>query len=658
MKRFDRCPRWLTLGFLLVGMFLIAFWLRIWVAAGGLPYVEHIDEPAVLERAIRMVRDGDPNPNTFRYPSLYYYLLAATTQLHIWWGIAAGVYQSAEDIPFKHYGITSTPLLYIWGRTLTALLGAATVPALFILGRRMFDRRVGLLAAALLTITVYHLRHSRFITVDVPTGLWVVIALIGAWQIAADGRWRGYLLAGIGAGLAAGTKYNAGAVVLAIGLAHFIHWRFGGFRLPLWRLLAAAGTSLLTFLITTPFAIFDNEFFIAELRFNAWHYSLGEHGDFIGAWPVAEYASFFWDESIYPVGVIFLLVGLPLLIRRFPAQVAILAAAIIPTLLLLLQYTVHFTRNVLPILPLVILLVAAGAVAIADLISRRFAPRAAPVVLGLCAAVLLVPNLVTTYNHLDYWGRTHSMVRAAEELRNLPKGMRIAAELPSNLFPEEVMIFPVRRITDYSLEWYRANGFRYLAANDDLRSDEDRATYAQLHAAADVLVAYPPRRAGAYPGPSGAILDLGVDPAWLQFTPRPMQFGDQFALLGYEIRPGDLRGQIDPLEGAAITTFAPGAPAQINLYWRVLKATGIDYVLFVHVVDAAGNRVAQRDLPLRVDEYPSSRWQTAELVIDRADLPLPALPPGTYQVLIGLYDPADGARLPSPDTPLLTLIVE
>jgi 4-amino-4-deoxy-L-arabinose transferase-like glycosyltransferase len=637
-------PLWVDRVLLPLGLFLVALLLRAWLAGESLPFVEHIDEPAVLEVAIRMVRDGDFNPRTFLYPSLYYYLLAATTKLHVWWGVAAGLYLSDQDIPFKNNGVTAAPLLFVWGRTLTALLGAATVPALLALGRRMFGWRTGLLAALLLMLTAYHVRHSHYITVDAPTGLWVTLAVLGAWEVAQSGRWRGYLLAGAAAGLAAGTKYNAGAVVVAIAVAHLLYWRWAGLwgRLP--RLVACGAVALLAFLVTTPFALADPAFFISQLRFNAAHYSSPSHGDFVGRWPFARYGAFLWDDGLFAAGCLLLLAGLPALARRHPAQLAVLLSAILPALLLLLSYAVHFTRNVLPALPLLVLLAAAGAVALVDLVPRAGWRRAA--LAAVCAALLL-PQALATYRHLDYWSRTHSMVEAAQRLRALPQGQRSAAELPSTLLGGAVAIFPVERVTERSLAWYRANGYRYLVVNDDLRSEADRAAYEELLAGAELLHAFPPRRAGVQPGPSGAILDLGARPELMAFRPHGVRFGDAVELLGYEIRPGEPRSRVTALEGADERELDSGQPVQLNLYWRALAPMGVDYVFFVHVVDAQGQRVFQRDLPLRYEDYPSSRWQPGELVIDKADLPLPALPPGNYRLLIGLYDPATFAQLPA-----------
>jgi mannosyltransferase len=46
-------------------------------------------------------------------------------------------------------------------RTLSVLLAVATVPALYCLGRKLFDGRTGIIAATLLAVNAYHVRYSQ-----------------------------------------------------------------------------------------------------------------------------------------------------------------------------------------------------------------------------------------------------------------------------------------------------------------------------------------------------------------------------------------------------------------------------------------------------------------------------------------------------------------
>ncbi|HEY1015804.1 MAG TPA: hypothetical protein VGE07_24055, partial [Herpetosiphonaceae bacterium] len=237
----------------------------------------------------------------------------------------------------------------------------------------------------------------------------------------------------------------------------------------------------------------------------------------------------------------------------------------------------------------------------------------------------------------------NSKVAAGEYIRSqLPRGMPVAAELNPVQWAGSPSVLPVSSLARRDAEWYRQRGIRYLVANEHARAKADQADFERLRAQAAVARSFPGNDEG-HPGPHIDILDLGERlPA---LTPRPAQFGDQLDLLGYQRGAGELRATLQPLDGA--DRLKAGQNLLLNLYWRVKKPLGRDYALFVHLTDASGAKVAQRDAVVRQNDYPTSRWQPGELAMDMADLPLPAgLAPGTYQLRIGLYEMETFARLP------------
>jgi hypothetical protein len=84
------------------------------------------------------------------------------------------------------------------------------------------------------------------------------------------------------------------------------------------------------------------------------------------------------------------------------------------------------------------------------------------------------------------------------------------------------------------------------------------------------------------------------------------------------------------------------------LIWRPRAALASDDKVFVHVVDAGGKVVFQRDkLPLN-DLKPMTRWVVGESAHDPYTALVPAdLAPGSYRVLVGVYDPVTGVRRPA-----------
>ncbi len=85
----------------------------------------------------------------------------------------------------------------------------------------------------------------------------------------------------------------------------------------------------------------------------------------------------------------------------------------------------------------------------------------------------------------------------------------------------------------------------------------------------------------------------------------------------------------------------------LTLYWAIGRhLPGADHTVFVQLVDEADQIVAQGDGPPRGGRYPVSAWGGGERFDDVHIITLPDdLPPGEYDLLVGLYNPVDGTRL-------------
>lgn len=124
------------------------------------------------------------------------------------------------------------------------------------------------------------------------------------------------------------------------------------------------------------------------------------------------------------------------------------------------------------------------------------------------------------------------------------------------------------------------------------------------------------------------------------------RLGDEFELIGYTIDRA---------------TVSPGEAIGLRLYWKALRSPEADYTVFAHVRAADHQVVAQKDAPPQDGVYPTSFWETGEVVIDDRviEIPLDA-PIGTFPIKVGLYRPADGTRLNVDDSAAneITLPVE
>jgi len=89
---------------------------------------------------------------------------------------------------------------------------------------------------------------------------------------------------------------------------------------------------------------------------------------------------------------------------------------------------------------------------------------------------------------------------------------------------------------------------------------------------------------------------------------------------------------------------------QVTLHWQALAAPGADYTAFVHLLAGDGSIATQSDAVPGDPAFPTSSWLPAAQVVDRHTLTLPAdLTPGDYILVVGLYQPPTGPRLPATD---------
>jgi len=129
--------------------------------------------------------------------------------------------------------------------------------------------------------------------------------------------------------------------------------------------------------------------------------------------------------------------------------------------------------------------------------------------------------------------------------------------------------------------------------------------------------------------------------AELSGNAHPLDYclGEQITLTGYQLS--------GPVQSGMLLT--------VTLYWRADEQPTGDYVAFVHLLDEAGQLLAQHDGPPRYGRYPTSAWQAGDVVPDEHVLEVPALPAGQrVRLAVGMYHPDTLERLPvlGPDGPV------
>ncbi|HUF38839.1 MAG TPA: glycosyltransferase family 39 protein [Anaerolineales bacterium] len=160
------------------GLSGIAFIVRI-ISVSTIPYVLSGDEASMGQSAIGFI-DGTANNiftiGWFSFPSLFYFV---------------------ESLSIRLFGNTVLAL-----RIPSAVVGALTVGIVYLLGRALFGRLVGLLAAVYLAGSHFHVHFSRMGLNNIWDGLSFAAVLGALWYGWSRGARAYFILAGLGLGLA------------------------------------------------------------------------------------------------------------------------------------------------------------------------------------------------------------------------------------------------------------------------------------------------------------------------------------------------------------------------------------------------------------------------------------------------------------------------
>ncbi len=415
-----------------LGLFALALGVRLVGLTWGLPsalhfYSYHPDERQIAVAVANLdFFGGDFNPDFFSYPSLYIYLVYVAHFLGSGLGLFSAPPTNNVVWPFLRE-------VMLMGRFVSAMLGAATVPLIFFIGKRIGGARLGALAALLLAFLPGYVQHSHFATVDVTATFFVALCLLfvaRALDVENPQRHKQIYYAALFAGLAAATKYNAGLVFVAVLAAW---WLARGEEKHTGRDLAILpALALLGFFIGCPFSIFDFSAFWGDGKFQGVYYELFVHSRIGHGLAFTQTGDGWWYHLTFnlpfamtwPI-LLASLAGLVSLLRRRDQMALPMIAFTLFYFASLGFSQVRFLRYLLPILPVLCLCAAACFWPLMETSPRRR-------LLAAVSSALLFFALVGTFDALYPFVRPDPRDQAAAWMRLSPQArwaetMRIAA---------------------------------------------------------------------------------------------------------------------------------------------------------------------------------------------------------------------------------------
>lgn len=291
--------RWARTHLVRLAPVLIPLFIIIHTGRIGIDFGYHWDEHLQLRLVARTVKTGVLVPGVYNYPTLSYWLTLATAGPKV-----ARAYRPPADLiqdlnTMRSLEVDNADLqkyvledkaLFLRVRAVFLIVSSLTALWVYLLVLT-WRRHVGeaFLAASLLALSWEFAYHARWLAPDAVMTSFAALAVLLMSLAAHRPDGRGWLrAAAVAVGLATGTKYQCGLLVLPLLIvAARVPGGARGGRAYLRRVVGLGVLCFLTFLFTTPALLLDTGRVLAWLRYVALQYGGGDHGAYnVRAGPV------------------------------------------------------------------------------------------------------------------------------------------------------------------------------------------------------------------------------------------------------------------------------------------------------------------------------------------------------------------------------------
>lgn len=563
-------------------------------------------------------------------------------------------------------------------RVASLICGLFTLPATYLMGAAMFGKRVGLLSAAILSITLWHIHLSRVGFRAISLVLLIALAAALAAHGLREQRWPAVVVAGIAYGLSFYTYLAARFTPLAVVLIvlYGLIWHPGWVARRRYLIAALLGVAFVVSVPLVSLAVRQPDLVLAR-------------GGQVAIWSPAVHqgeplrllvrnimatlgmltwqGDWIWRHNVpyRPVfdpllGAAFIL-GVALTIRGWRQRPALAVSAIwaltmlLPTLLA--EDAPHFLRGV-GILPVVVVFPAFAIDRLIVCLNRCAIDRRAVACRTIALATSLLPALMlsisTTLTARDYFGcRTLPWIRLNDFTysgcyqTDPSLGWFFQAEATE--LAEDIASSPGQVYLN-ARYWDGFASVRFLAGgNNRLVLYEEGASLSPVTPPV-TLIAWP------YNGLESA---LEIIPANTQVAvyPGPLTRGDT-PIDPYRLYTRWIITDIADLPAAPVVRFDNGLDLQdmsaeqidgtivVTLRWRIEDVVAWQpATLFIHVVDQAGDILSQVDEPPGGVDFPPLSWPEGSVIIQQSRH-IRYWPVNTkVSVVLGLYNSPTGERI-------------
>ena len=428
----------------------------------------HPDEFLFVTHPLRMLVTRQFNPKFFENPSFLINLNLVTFWVT---GTDEGI---DHEIRRDQSGRFYAPFhLYIIGRVYSVLGGMLAVASTMALARLFTDKRTMLIAGVLAVVCLPLVQHAHYATTSsLATGFATLAIWFGviSLRVNTNRRWWFFFAAAVCTGLATGNRYNAGIVsVILLGIGAYLIWQViqNNTRRQIIWVLSGWLLFPLTFLVTTPHAIFDTDKFLQDLQYISTQYLVGYEGVTTVVDATVGLLLEYGYLIVFALGIlwfVFALMGSVVGLRgerhQFPVLLLLSYIAIYSVLIIRTVRPNNADHLLLPIIPVWIVIGAMGYQWMKERIPTRWR--------SVLAVISIAIPLITSTQWLLWYGQPETRYTTQDWVRDhLPQGSSVYLYGPYNV-PLDVTEYDIEQ--DFaeirSVDALQDAGFDYVIYSD------------------------------------------------------------------------------------------------------------------------------------------------------------------------------------------------
>ncbi len=282
--------------FILLLLIIVGCFLRFYNLDWGSPFYFHPDERNIASSVSQMLFPDRLHPHFFAYGSLSLYLFYFS-------GMLLNITSVCKNALF-HCNVPFEQAIVI-SRVYAAFFSTLLIPSMYLLGKELKNREVGILAAFLTSMSVGFIQFSHFGTVETLLAFFSTVLFYSCLRYYKTKKIAFLFLSGLTLGVLCSIKISSAILAVTIPLTifslSFKDISFSHFRSVFLHFLRSTSKTLFTFIlagivffITNPYVVLDFNGFRDSMRY--------ESGVVLGTIPVFYTGEFYGTPPVlYPL---------------------------------------------------------------------------------------------------------------------------------------------------------------------------------------------------------------------------------------------------------------------------------------------------------------------------------------------------------------------